>query len=192
MKQSLGPQTLLYPAPMLVVGSYDTGQKPNLMAVAWGGICNSKPPCVGISLREATYSYTSIMESQAFTLNIPSVDQVKEADYTGMVSGREHDKFQELGLTPVASEKVNAPYIEEFPLILECKVVHTFKLGLHTQFVGEIVDIKAEESVLGDNGKPDVQKLKPFIYAPGDQSYYQVGELIGQAFSIGRRNPIEF
>lgn len=192
MKKSVGAKTLLFPTPVMIIGTYDKDSNPNLMAVAWGGICNSKPPSVAISLREATYSYASILEHNAFTVNIPSVDQVKEADYTGLVSGREVNKFQELGLTAVKSDRVNAPYIQEFPLILECAVEHTFKLGLHTQFVGEIKDIKADEDVLGNTGLPDIEKVRPFCFAPGNQSYYAIGECIGQAFSIGRREQIEF
>jgi flavin reductase (DIM6/NTAB) family NADH-FMN oxidoreductase RutF len=193
MKKSLGSQTLAYPTPVFIIGSYDTNGQPNLMAVAWGGICNSKPPSIAISLREATHSYPSLIDTKSFTVNIPSVAQVKAADYVGLVSGREVNKFEEAGLTAVRSDIVNAPYIDEFPLTLECKVVHTFKLGLHTQFVGEITDVKADELILDPlTGKPDIEKLQPFCYAPGNQAYYKIGECIGQAFSIGRKDQIQF
>ena len=114
------------------------------MTIAWGGICCSQPPCVTISLRKATYTYDSIMANKAYTVSIPSVAQVKEADYCGIVSGRSADKFAELGLTPVRSELVNAPYIAEFPVTIECKVLRAIEIGLHTQFVGEILDIKTD------------------------------------------------
>lgn len=192
MKKSIGAQTLVYPTPVFLIGVYDENEKPNIMTVAWGGICNSKPPSIAISLREATYTHGCIVRNQAFTVNVPSVDQVKEADYAGMISGRSVNKFEELGFTPIKSQVINAPYIEEVPLVLECKVVHTFKLGLHTQFVGEIVDVKAEADVLDSQGTPDIEKVRPFCYAPGNQAYYKITECLGQAFSIGRRNKISF
>jgi flavin reductase (DIM6/NTAB) family NADH-FMN oxidoreductase RutF len=93
MKKSLGSKTLLYPTPVWVVGTYDKDGKPNVMTIAWGGICCSKPPCVAISLRKATYSYGNIMERKAFTLNIPSEAHAGQADYFGLVSGKNEDKF---------------------------------------------------------------------------------------------------
>lgn len=192
MKKSIGAQTIVYPTPVFLVGVYDEKGQPNLMTVAWGGICSSKPPSIAISMREATYTHGCIVKNKAFTVNIPSVDQVKEADYAGMVSGRSVDKFKELGFTPVKSLLVNAPYIEEAPLVLECELIHTFQLGLHTQFVGEIKDVKADEGVLNAQGIPDIEKVHPFCYAPGNQAYYKITECLGQAFSIGRRSKISF
>ena len=188
MKKSLGPRTIVYPTPVFVVGTYDREGKPNLMAASWGGICCSKPPCVAISLRKATYSYGNIVESKAFTINIPSEDLLKEADYAGNTSGRDTNKFQDLGLTAVKSKLVNAPYVEEFPFILECRLLHTFELGLHTQFVGEILDVKTEESITSEDGIPDLSKLRPIFYDPGTQAYYSTGRLLGKAYSMGK-NP---
>ena len=93
MKKSLGARTIIYPTPVLVIGTYDNQEKPNLAAVAWGGICCSIPPCIAISLRKATYSHGNIMQRKAFTVNILSENMVKEADYYGIVSGRNKDKF---------------------------------------------------------------------------------------------------
>ena len=139
-KRSLGAKTLVYPTPTWIVGSYDKQGKPNGMTAAWGGICCSDPPCIAVSLRKATYSYASLVNRQAFTISVPSQAQGKAADYFGLVSGRDTDKFAATGLTPVRSDLVDAPYVAEFPLVLECKVLHMFDLGLHTQFVGEILD----------------------------------------------------
>ena len=94
MKKSLGAKTLIVPTPVWCVGSYDTNGAPNVMTIAWGGICCSKPPCVTISLREATYTYGNIMERQAYTLSVPSEQYVKAADYFGLVSGRKVDTFK--------------------------------------------------------------------------------------------------
>ena len=186
VKKSLGPKTLLYPTPVWVVGTYDKEGKPNVMTIAWGGICCSKPPCVAISLRKATYSYGNILERKAFTLNIPSEAHAVEADYFGSVSGRNEDKFAATGLTPVKSEIVDAPYVKEFPLILECKVIHVLEIGLHTQFVGEIIDVKGDESVLDERGLPDIEKVKPFVFSPEVRRYHKVGDYLGEAFSIGK------
>jgi len=187
MKKSLGAKTLAQPSPVWVVGSYDSQGKPNIMTIAWGGICCSQPPCVTISLRKATYTYGCIKERKAYTINIPSAALVKEVDYVGTTSGKNIDKFAMTKLTPVRSELVDAPYIKEFPVVIECRVLHTLEIGLHTQFIGEIVDIKAEESVLDERGFADILKVKPLIFDTMQGSYYGIGERIGKAFSIGKR-----
>jgi flavin reductase (DIM6/NTAB) family NADH-FMN oxidoreductase RutF len=187
MKQSIGSKTIVYPTPVFVVGTYDKDGKPNVMTAAWGGICCSKPPCLAISLRKATYTYGNIMDQQAFTINIPSQEHVKEADYFGLVSGRKRDKFADTGLSPGKSDHVNAPYVKEFPLVLECKVLHTFEIGLHTQFVGEIIDVKVEESCIGEDGIPDIEKVRPILFAPESLGYFAVGQYLGKAFSMGKQ-----
>ncbi|MFH0960308.1 MAG: flavin reductase family protein [Pseudomonadota bacterium] len=186
MKKSIGPKTILYPTPILIVGTYDKAGKPNVMTVAWGGICCTTPPCVSISVREATYTYGNLMEQKAFTISIPSEDYVKQADFIGIASGKDTDKFLATGITAVKSDVVNAPYVNEFPLALECKVIHTYKIGLHTQFMGEVLDIKVDEAVMGEKG-PDIEKIKPFMWAPDfSRGYYGIGQYLGKAFSIGK------
>ncbi len=186
MKKSLGAKTIIYPTPVLVIGTYDSQEKPNLADVAWGGICCSKPPSVAISLRKATYSHGNIMHRKAFTINILPENMVKEADYYGIVSGRDEDKFAKTNITPVRSELVDAPYGKEFPLVLECKLLKVTEIGLHTQFVGEIMDVKAEESILDSSGFPDIEKLKPFFYDPAKREYLGTGKKLGKGFSIGK------
>lgn len=105
MKKSLGAKTLAFPTPVWVVGTFDSKGKPNVMTIAWGGICGSKPPCVNISLRKNRYSYDNIIERRAFTINIPSERHVKEADYFGIATGKNTDKFADTGLTPVNSRR---------------------------------------------------------------------------------------
>jgi flavin reductase (DIM6/NTAB) family NADH-FMN oxidoreductase RutF len=187
MKKSLGPRTLAYPTPVWVVGTYDKEGRPNVMTAAWVGVCCSKPPCVAVSLRKATYTYGNIVLRQAFTISVPSEAYVQVADYLGMVSGREVDKFAAAKLTPVRSELVDAPYVQEFPLILECKVLHTVEIGLHTQFIGEILDVKADAAVLGEKGLPDIEKVKPMVFGPEVRTYHGLGKYLGEAFSIGRK-----
>jgi flavin reductase (DIM6/NTAB) family NADH-FMN oxidoreductase RutF len=185
-KTSIGPKTLVFPTPAWAVATYDADGKANAMVVAWGGICCSKPPCVAVSLREATHSYAAITERGAFTVNIPSADYVSQLDFLGINSGRKIDKFTATGLTPVKSELVDAPLIDEFPLNLECKVIHKVEIGLHTQFIGEIVDVKVDESVLTEDGGIDLSELRPFTYAPEVREYRILGDSLGKAFSIGK------
>ncbi|MCW4038739.1 MAG: flavin reductase family protein [Candidatus Bathyarchaeota archaeon] len=186
MKQSIGSRTIAFPTPTWVVGTYDREGKPNIMAAAWGGICCSRPPCVYVSLRKATYSHGNIVSRGAYTVNIPAEQYVKEVDYFGIASGRDADKFSVSGLTPVKSSVVDAPYVEEFPLVLECKVLRIVELGLHTQFIGEIMDVKADPSTLTENGLPDITKVKPIIFEPSNRRYFGLGSCLGQAFSIGK------
>jgi flavin reductase (DIM6/NTAB) family NADH-FMN oxidoreductase RutF len=186
MKKSLGAKTILYPTPVLVVGSYDAGGKANIMTAAWGGVACSKPPCVAVSMRAATASHGNLMARKAFTISLPGEANAAQADYAGLVSGRDHDKFAEMGLTAVASELVDAPYVGEFPLVLECKIVAVHELGLHTQFIGEVIDVKADESVLTPEGTIDLEALKPIMFLMGAQAYYGVGELVGKAYTIGK------
>jgi len=171
------------------VGTYDAHGKPNAMVASWGGICCSQPPCVNISLRKATYSYSAIVERKAFTVGIPDQEHIRQADYLGIASGRDTNKIAVAGLTSVRSELVDAPYIAEFPLSLECRLVHTADLGLHTLFVGEVVDVKIDEEALTPEGNADIRKIAPFLFDPGARGYYGVGELLGNAFSVGRDIP---
>lgn len=186
MKKSLGAKTLLYPTPVLVVGTFDPEGRPNVMTAAWGGICCSDPPCVAVSLRKATYTYGNIQSRKAFTLSIPSRAHVKEADYFGLVSGRNADKFSVTGLTPKKSELVDAPYVEEFPLVIECRLLKSVEIGLHTQFIGEVVDVKADQSVLSAEGKPDIEKIAPFMFVPDSRIYHETGPFLAKAFSVGK------
>ncbi len=187
MKKSLGSKTLIVPTPVWCVGSYDANGAPNVMTIAWGGICCSSPACVTVSLREATYTYGNIMARQAYTISVPSERYAQAADYFGLVSGRKVDKFKESGLTPVKSELVDAPYVGEFPMVLECQVIHHYKIGLHTQFIGEIVDTKIDEGALDGEGGPDIAKIRPVVFCPGGRIYHGIGAVIGKAFELGKK-----
>ena len=194
MKKTLGATPLLYPTPVMVVGSYDAAGRPNVMTAAWGGIACSAPPCVSVSLRAATASHGNISARRAFTINLPSREQAAQADYFGMTSGRSVDKLAVTGMTAVAAEFVDAPFVAEFPLVMECAVVQTHELGLHTQFIGEIRDVKIDEGCLDAAGAIDLRKLDPVALALDTRSrssveaggYFAYGDLIGPAFSMGR------
>lgn len=187
MKKSFGAKTLVYPTPIWVIGTYDKKGTPDAATVAWGGVCSSQPPAVAISLRQSRYTYENIMERRAFTINVPSAGQVVEADYCGMVSGRDTDKFTEAKLTAVQGENVDAPYIKEFPMVIECKLLNHEATGVHTHIIGEIVDVKVDECMLREDGLPDFLKINPILYAPEIQSYFEVGNYLGKAFSIGKK-----
>lgn len=187
MKRSLGPNTLIVPTPVWVIGTYDEDGKPNLMTAAWAGVCCSEPASISVAVRKNRRTYENLLARKAFTVNVPSERHVKEADYVGMVSGKSHDKFKDTGLTPVRSDLVDAPYVREFPLVLECRLAHTLDVGIHTLFVGEIADVKAEEDVLDKSGYPDIEKVGPIVYTPGGRAYHSIGKPLGRGFSIGKR-----
>jgi flavin reductase (DIM6/NTAB) family NADH-FMN oxidoreductase RutF len=188
MKTSLGAETIVPTTPVWVVGTYDREGKPNVMTAAWGGICCSQPPCVYVSLRKATYTYSNIVDRKAFTVSIPSEKYVKEADYFGITSGKKVDKFSATGLTPVKSDLVDAPFVKEFPLIIECKVIKIVEIGLHTEFIGQIIDVKADSSVLNEKNLLDLEKMNPIIWNIAGMTYHKVGNSVGKAFSIGKED----
>jgi len=181
MKKSLGAHTWALPTPVWLIGSYDKEGKPNVMAAAWGGICCSRPPCIQVSLREATYTHSAITKRNAFTVNIPGEEYWREADYVGVVSGRDTDKFTDCGFTATKSELVDAPLIDECSVNIECRLKKTLNLGLHTMFVGEILDIKADDCVVKD-GAIDIQRVKPILFSPPDEEYHSIGSKIADAF----------
>lgn len=186
MKVSLPAQTILLPSPVLIVGTYGPDGKANMMNAAWGGIVCSKPPCISVSLREATLTYHNIKHAEAFTVNFTSERYLKEADYVGIVSGRKADKFKDTGLTPERSKLVNAPVIMEFPYSLECKLIKQVELGSHTMFIGEIIGIEADSEILNENELPDIEKVRPVLWGSfGSMGYYSIGDKLGDAFSVG-------
>ncbi|OPY31785.1 MAG: FMN reductase (NADH) RutF [Methanomassiliicoccales archaeon PtaU1.Bin124] len=187
MKRSLGPSPLLFPSPAIVICSYDKEGRANAMTAAWSGISCSDPPCVSISLRKETYTYWNIMETKAFTVNIPSEEMVRSVDSFAMTSGRKADKLRNAGMTPIRSEVVNAPFIDEFPMALECQAVQFIELGMHTMFVGEIKDVKVSEETIGRSGEGLMMDIRPLVYSHDDHSYYSVGKKVANVgVSIGR------
>lgn len=172
-KVSVGVKGHIMPKPALVIGSYSSDGKPNIMTAAWAGICNSNPLSVAVSIRESRLSYENIMATKSFTINVPSTALVAEMDYVGNISGHDVDKFSELGLTPVKGDFVNAPYIKEFPIAIECEVTQVINLGSHTQFIGKIIDTKVDAHLIKANGKVNIEALQPVFYE--DEYYYSYG-----------------
>ncbi|OPY33084.1 MAG: Flavin reductase like domain protein [Methanomassiliicoccales archaeon PtaU1.Bin124] len=186
MKRSLGAKTLLFPTPVMVVGTFDMDGKPNVMTAAWGGICCSDPPSLAVSIRRSRLTYQNLVAKGDFTVSIPSERYVAEVDYFGIAGGRNEDKFHGSGLTAAKAEHVDAPFVKEFPMHLECRVRHMLDLGQHTQFIGEIMDVKVDSDLV-DDGIIDVARLQPFWYAPGTSEYFGTGENLGRGFTIGKK-----
>lgn len=182
-KVTMGPQTLIFPMPALLVGAnvYD---KPNFMTVAWGGIANSEPPMISVAIRHQRYTFTGIRQNLTFSINVPSSNLVKEADYCGIVSGSKVDKADVCKFTVFYGKLNNAPLIEQCPVNLECSVVHILNLGSHSLIIGRIEETYVSENCLTD-GKPDVNKIKPIIFTT-THHYHAIGEFLANAFSIGR------
>jgi len=185
-KKSIGAHPYLYPEPIMLVGTYDSYGKPNIATIAWAGICNADPVLVGLAMRSSRYTHSAIIARKAFTISIPTQDMAATTDFAGLATGRKIDKFTVAGLTPVASDVIDAPYVAECPVVLECFLSQQIELPSHTYFIGEVLDIKAEEACLTASGEhPDILKVMPMAYDAGENAYYSLNKLIGKAFSIG-------
>ena len=187
MKQSLGAVIFAYPTPIFLIGTYDNNGHPNIAPVSWGGICCAKPPCVTVSLRKATQTFANLIARKVFTISIPSESQLKQVDACGMTSGRNINKFVHARFSQARSQVVYAPYIKECLAIVECKVRHSLELGLHTQFIGEVLDVKADKSVILADGLVDLLRIRPLIFGPDTCEYYGVGKMLGKAFATGKK-----
>jgi flavin reductase (DIM6/NTAB) family NADH-FMN oxidoreductase RutF len=184
-KKLLGPQTLVYPMPALLVGA-NVGGKPNFMTVAWAGIACGEPPTLSVAIRHQRHTLKGIRENMTFSANIPSAGQAKEADYCGIVSGSKADKVEACRFRVFYGKLGNAPLIEQCPVNLECRVVHILDLGSHSLVIGRIEETHVSEECL-TNGKPDVVKINPLTYVTSPAARYQgLGEVIAPAFNIGR------
>jgi len=186
-KTKLGPNTIMFPYPTVLVGAMVNG-KPNFMTASWVGIACSNPPAISVAIRPERYTYKGVIEHNTFSINVPGSNLAKATDYCGIYSGRDNDKTS---LFNIFYGKVDtAPLIEECPLNLECKVIHTVEIGSHTLFIGEIMETHANENCL-TNGKPDIKKIDPIIYATGTRQYHKVGDQIGRAFKIGDKKNLK-
>ena len=185
MFQSLGAKTFILPTPVFLVGTYDHTGRPNIMTAAWGGICASQPPSIAVSIRKSRWTYNAILERKSFTINIPSRKLAAQSDFAGMHSGRDTDKFTALNLTPTPAEHVDAPGIAECPVIVELTLSHTLELGSHTQFIGEIMDVKVDSACMREDGLPDPALIDPLLFAPLVQEYWAISQFEARAFSAG-------
>ena len=183
MRKNFGAQSDIYPMPVFIVAAYDVDGNANCMNAAWVGIYESNQIMVCLSHGHKTTK--NIKFSKAFTVSIADAKHVVEADYVGVVSGNnEPDKMEKAGLTICKSEFVNAPVINEFPMTVECELLKFNEDGI---CIGKIVNISADEFVLGDDGLIDPQKLQAITFDPVHNSYLVLGEKVGNAFSDGKK-----
>lgn len=176
-KVEIEATTVLFPLPVVLTTCVDGAGKPNIITLAWAGIVCSEPPTLSISIRPHRYSYKLIKEQGEFVVNIPTTEIMKETDICGTVSGQNTDKFSLTKLTPEKAKVVKPPLIKECPVNLECRVKDSIKLGTHEMFIGEILAVHVDKSVMSSSGEVDYSKAKPFTYNQGE--YWDLKEKIG-------------
>ena len=182
MRKNFGPKAICYPMPVFIIGTYNEDGTPNAMNAAWGGISEERE--ISICVDDSHKTAANVLARKAFTVSMATVSALAACDYVGIVSGNDvPDKFAKAGFHATKSEFVDAPLIDELPMAVECRLVsydsETCRL------VGEIVNVCADESVLGENGKVDVAKLQPITYDPMNHHYLVLGEKAGNAFRDG-------
>ncbi|NBK78163.1 flavin reductase family protein [bacterium D16-76] len=184
MKKDLGVNPYLFPMPTLMIATYNEDDTVDDMMMAWGGICAGN--MVALNLEKDHKTCANLEKRKAFTISVPDVAHIKEADFLGIASANKMpDKFARSGLHAEKSGKVDAPIVTEFPLTVECKVVSMEELGGDYHVVGEIVGVLAEESVLDEKGRVDASKLNAFVFDQFRNGYYVIGEKVGQAWNSG-------
>ncbi len=176
-RQSWKPGNMLYPLPAVMVSCQRKGEKPNIITLAWVGTVCSDPAMVSISVRPERYSYDIIRETKEFVINLTTEALLYATDYCGVKSGREIDKFKEMNLTPLPSEKIAAPGIAESPVCIECKVVNELALGSHTMFVAEVVNVTVDDKFFRENGRFALNESGLVTYSHG--TYFLLGKPLG-------------
>lgn len=183
-KVTLPPDRYMYPRPALLVGT-KVDDKPNFMAVGGGGVVNAKPPMIGIPIQHRHHTLKGIRQNMTFSVNTPSLDQVKELDYCGIVSGRDADKVAVCGFSVFYGTLKTAPMIEQCPLNHECQVKHLLNLGTHSFVIGQIEgSYISEDSIL--NGRPDTERIRPMVFDMEASVYLSFGKEVAKAYSVGR------
>ena len=184
MKKNIGVVPAVYPMPVLMVAAYDANEKVNVMNVAWGQICDMDK--IILFIGEGKKTWLNIQQSKAFTVALADEAHVDVADFFGIASGNKiNDKFERTGYHAVKSDKVNAPIIEEFPVVMECELLEFLETEYVSGIVGKIVNVKAEEAVLSENGKVDPTKLQALMFDQFQNGYYATGEKVATAWNAG-------
>ncbi len=182
-KRALGPETLLYPMPVVIVGANVNG-KPNFNTIAYCGVAQSQPPMLSISMDKGRYTHNGIVENKAFSINIPSVDMIKVTDFIGIFSGFKVDKSKLFEV--FYGHLKTAPMINECPINIECSVVSITDFeGKNDLIVGKIIETYSDDKYLIDN-IPDIKKVNPFVFTRFDHKYWRIGEYLAQAYEIGK------
>ncbi len=186
-KQIWKPGTLLAPAPAALV-TCGTVEQPNVLTVAWTGIINSVPPMTYVSIRPERFSHHLIEESKEFVINITTAELTRAADFCGVRSGKDTDKFAEMKLTAIEASAVKAPLIDQSPISLECKVKEIKRLGSHDMFIAEIVAVDVDEKYIDEKGKLDLRKAGVMFYSHGE--YFAQGKKLGQmGYTVRKKRP---
>ncbi len=184
MKRDIGVVPAVYPMPVLMVAAYDENGKVNVMNAAWGQICDEDKIILFIGKGKRTW--LNIRASRAFTVALADEAHMETADFFGIASGNKiDDKFERTGFHAVKSDRVNAPVIEEFPVAMECELLEFLETEHVSGIVGRIVNVKAEEAVLSENGKVDPAKLHALMFDQFQNGYYTTGPKAGQAWNAG-------
>lgn len=177
---------MLYPLPAVLISVSDGEGRDNLFTVAWTGTICSDPAMVSISVRPERYSYPMIEKTGEFVINLTTEELCYATDYCGVRSGREIDKWKEMGLTKVWGEHVKAPMVAESPVNLECRVTEKKELGTHDMFLAEILAVHADEKYMDESGRFDLNSAKPLVYSHG--RYYSVGKELGKfGYSVQKK-----
>lgn len=178
MKVKKDPYAALFPCPVVLVTCIDSNKKPNIITLAWVGTVCSDPPTIGLGIRPKRHSYRIIESSREFVVNIPTKEILKEADFCGIVSGKDVNKFSETRLTPEPAEKVKPPLIRECPVNIECVVKKKIPVGAHDLFLGEIVRVHIDKDILDEKQEIDFTKIAPIVYNRGE--YWSLHQRIGE------------
>ena len=184
MKKTFKPGTMIYPLPVVMVSCGDSPDTYNIITVAWTGTICSDPPMCYISIRKDRHSHPIISRTKEFVINLTTDALAKATDWCGVRSGRDHDKFKEMHLTPEPAQVVKAPLIAESPLNIECKVVEIKELGSHDMFIAEVVAVNGDEKYFDPStGLFQLNQADLITYSHG--KYYTLGEKIGKfGFSV--------
>lgn len=179
MKNERKPLPLVCPNPVILVTTTDKNEKANIITLTLvGGVC-WEPPIIGIGIGKNQFSKGLVEQIGEFVVNIPTAEMIKDVEYCGLVSGRDNPKFENTSFTPVPSTKVKPPMIKECPLNLECKVTKTIPLGSNVLFLGEVVSLHVDESVLDEKGGINLEKINPIMFNLTN-SYWGIGEKIAE------------
>ena len=183
MRKDFGSQTWMFPMPVFIIGTYDENGNPNAMNAAWGGIFDYNQIMICLSAHKTT---DNIRKNKAFTIAFATVETVTASDYVGIVSqNKEPNKIAKAGLKAEKSKRVNAPIFTNYPLVLECELVEVMNEGEGGgNFVGKIVNVSADESILSD-GKVDPKKLHAISFDPISAKYVALGDEVALAFREG-------
>ena len=181
MRKNFGAKPILYPQAVFIIGSYDENGNADAMNAAWGGVAGVNKIFMCISSHKST---DNILARKAFTVSMGTADQMVACDYVGIVSANnEPEKMKKSGFHTVRSEYVDAPVIEELPMTLECRLI-SYDPETHYMF-GEVVNVSADETILGEDGNIDIAKLRPIIFDGVHAAYHVIGEKVGNAFADG-------